>query len=191
MSETASDPSLAVTYDRKHARLVQRRRARERAGRGIERKPRGKRGSIGHVPPCRSGRRDRCRKRRRPGPGTTRPRPRPHSDRRSAVATTGASLTGVTVSVNVSDALSEPSLAVTLRFEGAGKFSGGVPTKVRVAASKASQPGSAAPLPQRRRVGQAGAVHVREGARRNLEDPELVFRYRLIVDRLCPPPARH
>ena len=43
VSETASDPSLAVTVRSKYAGCVQRRRARESAGCGIECEPRGKR----------------------------------------------------------------------------------------------------------------------------------------------------
>ena len=80
---------------------------------------------------------------------------------RWASATTGASLVGVIVSVNVSDVLSEPSLAVTLRSIEPLKSSGGVPEKVRVAASNESQLGRAAAVGQRRLVGQA-AVHIGE-----------------------------
>ena len=58
----------------------------------------------------------------------------------------GASLTGVTVRVKVSETLRELSLAVTLKSREPLKFCGGVPEKVRVAASKESQPGRAAPL---------------------------------------------
>ena len=60
--------------------------------------------------------------------------------------TTGASLTGSMVSVKVSEAVSEPSLAVTFSSREPLKFCGGVPEKVRVAASNVSQDGSAAPL---------------------------------------------
>src|SRR5687768_5221440 len=64
----------------------------------------------------------------------------------SAIPTvTGASLTGVTVSVNLSERSYEPSLAVTLRSIEPLKSRGGVPEKVRVAASNASQAGSAEP----------------------------------------------
>ena len=52
----------------------------------------------------------------------------------------------MTVSVNVSETLSEPSLAVTLRSTVPLKFRGGVPENVRVVESNASQDGSAVPL---------------------------------------------
>ena len=58
---------------------------------------------------------------------------------------TGASLTCVTVRVKVSERSYEPSLAVTLRSIEPLKFCGGVPEKVRVAPSNASQAGSAEP----------------------------------------------
>ena len=60
-------------------------------------------------------------------------------------ATTGASLDGVIVSVKVSDA--ERAVARRdLEVDRAAEFRGGVPEKVRVAASNESQVGSAAPL---------------------------------------------
>ena len=61
-------------------------------------------------------------------------------------ATTGASLVGVIVSVKVSVTLSVPSLAVTLRSIRPLNSAGGLPEKVRVAASNESHPGRAAPL---------------------------------------------
>ena len=64
-----------------------------------------------------------------------------------ATATTGASLTAVTVSTNVSEAVRVPSVADTVRLTVPAKLSGGVPENVRVAAVNVSQPGSAAPPP--------------------------------------------
>ena len=55
---------------------------------------------------------------------------------------TGASFTGVTVRVNVSEFARLPSLADTLRSIGPLKSAGGVPENVRAAALKLSQAGS-------------------------------------------------
>ena len=63
----------------------------------------------------------------------------------TGVPTTGASLTGVTVSLNVSEALNEPSLATTVRSNVSVAFAGGVPEKVRVSASNVSHGGRADP----------------------------------------------
>ena len=60
---------------------------------------------------------------------------------------TGASLTAVMLSWNVSLAVAEPSLAVTLRSMIPLKSSGGVPEKVCVTALNVSQPGNALPSP--------------------------------------------
>ena len=61
-------------------------------------------------------------------------------------ATIGASFTGVIVKVKISEALSEPSDAVTITSTAPLKFNGGVPLKVCVLASKVIQLGNAAPL---------------------------------------------
>ena len=63
----------------------------------------------------------------------------------------GASFTGVTVSRNVSNAESVPSLAMTLKSSEPLKLSGGVPEKVRVAALNVSQLAGGA-------VGQLGTI---------------------------------
>ena len=60
---------------------------------------------------------------------------------------TGASFTGVTVSVNVSETLDVASLAVTLKSNEPLKSFGGTPENVRVAVLKLSQPGSGLPSP--------------------------------------------
>ena len=62
-----------------------------------------------------------------------------------AAASTGASFTAVMFSWKVSEAESDPSLAVTLRSRTPLKFAGGVPEKVLVVASKLSQLGRPAP----------------------------------------------
>src|SRR5262245_58593309 len=59
--------------------------------------------------------------------------------------TIGGSFTGAMVRVNVSDALSDPSLAVTLNATWPLKLAGGIPEKLRVAALKVSHAGSGLP----------------------------------------------
>ena len=58
----------------------------------------------------------------------------------------GGLSTAVMFSVKVSETLSEPSLAITLRSTVPLKSRGGVPENVQVVKSKASQDGSAVPL---------------------------------------------
>jgi hypothetical protein len=63
-----------------------------------------------------------------------------------ALPTTGASLTGVTVSLKSSFTLAVPSDAVTRRSMLPLKLSGGVPLNVRVEPLNVSQDGRATPL---------------------------------------------
>ena len=72
-------------------------------------------------------------------------------------------MTGVTVSVNVSETVSAPSLATTLRSRSPVKFCGGVPENVWVVASNASQARQSRSVSQGRRIGQV-AVRIRERA---------------------------
>src|SRR5262249_4397028 len=66
----------------------------------------------------------------------------------SEAVTTGTSLCGLIANAKTSDAVNRPSPAVTLSAIWPLKLAGGVPEKVRVAALKVSQPGSALPSPR-------------------------------------------
>ena len=71
----------------------------------------------------------------------------PPAAKTPAAVPVGPSLTAVTSSAKVLEAVSAPSLAVTLSWICPLKSCGGVPEKVPVRALKLSQPGSAAPSP--------------------------------------------
>ena len=189
VSERANEPSLAVTLRSIEPVEVLRRRAGEGARGRVEREPGRQRRAIPQ--------------RRRVGQAAVHidegARPAPGRSTRVSsaidwlpigVPATGASLTGVIVSLNVSEALSEPSLATHREIERVGRIQRRRPREGAGERIEREPWRQGRSVGQGRRVGQGCAVDIRERIGRHLERPGRVLRHALIGDRTQPPARR-